>query len=396
MHRIVLDARSLVGQRAGVGRYTAEVARRLPALLPGIALGFHIVRVAPDFAAIDAERRSTGSAASETLRRRFVDLAKRIPFAKPAARLARVALARWAVRDDLYWAPNHALPAGVRGARNVVTIHDLSWMLHPEWHPRDRVALFSRHVPRSVHRAEVVVTVSRAIRDEVVERLGVPQQRIRVVANGVDRAIFRPRPIRESDTVLALLGIRGPFILAAGTIEPRKNLHTLLSAWARLDETRRREHELVIAGGEGWRDSPIRTALAAAGPSVRVAGRVDDEELACLYSRATALVYPSAYEGFGLPPIEALACGTLPVVADIPVMREVVGGLGLLFGMPADDGALAAALEEMLSRGPADAETRQKRSESVARYTWDESARIHAGIFSDLLDTRVQNPPGPG
>lgn len=366
-----------------MGRYTAEVSRRLPALLPGVRLGFHVVRISSKPPPDAPGQRGEGRPAHG--RRPMVAFLKAVPLAKPAARALALGMARWAVRGDLYWAPNHALPAGVHGARNVVTIHDLSWMLHPQWHPRDRVSLFHRLVPQSVRRADVVITVSRAIRDEVAELLGVPVERIRVIPNGVDRDLFRLRGRDEVESTLRRLGLARPFVAAVGTIEPRKNLETLLAAWSRLDAEQRRDHELVIAGGAGWQDGAIRAALASAGATVRTVGRVDDDELAALYGAATALAYPSVYEGFGLPPMEALSSGTLPIVADIPVMREVVGESGVLYGQPRDAGALAGALELALSRGPPDAATRERRRAAGAGLDWDRSARAHAEVFAPLL-----------
>jgi glycosyltransferase involved in cell wall biosynthesis len=371
--RIVLDARSLIGARTGVGRYAAEIGRRLPAELPGVQLGFHKRWVSPRPPPA-VERRSLAS------------LLKRVPLARPAARSLTAAIAWWAVQADLYWAPNHALPAGVRCKRTVVTVHDLSWLLHPAWHPADRVALFLRRVPRSLARADVVVNVSQTVRDELIELLRVPPERIRVVPNGIDQQLFRPRSEAEAAPMLRRLRLDArPFVLAVGTIEPRKNLQALLVAWARLGKEKRREHDLVIAGGEGWQDAAIRSALSAAGPDVRALGRVSDEELASLYSRAAALVYPSVYEGFGLPPLEALATGTLPIVADIPVMREVVGDRGILYGRPDDSDALASALDMAVSRASPDDAVRAQRRASVSGFTWDRSAHAHAAIFSALL-----------
>lgn len=371
----------MIGQRSGVGRYAAEILKRLPAALPSfVELGFHTILVSK-FPPVPLDE-----VASEARRPSLLAALKRAPLLRPAARAVSALLARFAIDGELYWAPNHSLPRGVSFPRNVVTVHDLSWLLHPDWHPADRVAIFGRDVPRSLARADRVICDSQAIRADLIERLRVPPERVSVVHLGADPQRFRIRSATEIAPVLQRfsLGAR-PFLLSVGTLEPRKNLATLLAAWARLGKAERREHELLIAGGEGWRDGPLRAALQAAGPSVRVLGRVSEEELACLYARATALVYPSVYEGFGLPPLEALACGTLPVVADLPVLHEVLGAAAVFYGAPLDTAALEAALVPLLSGGPADASTREQRRSARAGFTWEKSARAHAALFAQLL-----------
>lgn len=224
----------------------------------------------------------------------------------------------------LYHEPNHipiktALPT-------VTTVHDLSVLIHPEWHPEDRVRWYNENFERGRRQTNRFIAVSEFTRTEMVSLMGIPADRIDVIFQAA-RPGFTPRPLESAARTCVELDLPQRFFLFVGTLEPRKNIVTLLDAHAALAPAIRRECPLVLVGSWGWRNEAIRERLVAraASDDLRLLGYVDDETLAHLYSACTALVWPSLYEGFGLPPLEAMACGGPVITSNVASLPEVVG-----------------------------------------------------------------------
>ena len=214
----------------------------------------------------------------------------------------------------------------------VITVHDLSHLRHPETHPAARVRQFERKLPAAIERAAGILTPSAFTRHEVIEVFGVPPERVVATPLGVDAAFF-PRSRDETAAVLGPLALtHGRYFLAVGTLEPRKNLTTTLDAHARLPQRVRAGYPLVVAGMSGWLNDAISRRLEAARArgDVMLLGHVGDEQLPLLYAGAAMLAYPSLYEGFGLPPLEAMASGVPVAVSDRASLPEVVGDAGIL------------------------------------------------------------------
>jgi glycosyltransferase involved in cell wall biosynthesis len=232
----------------------------------------------------------------------------------------------------------------------VVTIHDLSWLRYPETHPADRVRWLERGLPRALERAAAILVDSAFVRDEVVAMFDVSPQRVTVAHLGVSPA-FRPRRPEETAVTLRPLGLQhGQYLLSVGTIEPRKNVGHVLAAFARLPAALRKTFPLVIAGARGWRAADLERELGllADRGQVRFLGHVPADDLPHLYAGATAFVFPSLYEGFGLPPLEAMACGVPVLASDRAAMPEVIGDAGVAIDpeRPEDTAIKIAALLE--------------------------------------------------
>lgn len=276
-----------------------------------------------------------------------------------AARLALPRLDRLAGGADVALVP---APAPVRpGVPYVLTVHDLTWLEAPGDFPRwERAVLAAARVGRLVERAAAVAAVSEATRRAVLARW--PGARVEVVAPGID--VPRADPARAA-AVRERLGVAGPVVLFAGVLEPRKAPDVLVRAWARagLDAT------LVLAGGGG---------MAVEGPRVVRAGHLERADLEALLCDATALVLPSWREGFGLPPLEALAAGVPPVVADLPVYDETVGDGALRFA-PGDEAGLAEQLARVIGDPAVRAEVVARGRPRALGFTWERSAAaVHA------------------
>lgn len=229
----------------------------------------------------------------------------------------------------LYHEPNflsHSFPDPT-----VITAHDLSWIRFPETHPAERVELMNRLFPRCIERADHVITDASFIRDEIIAEFGVSPDRITSVPLAA-RTIFRPRSKSECASVLSQTGlVYRRFILCVGTLEPRKNLELMIRAYAAMPDAFRQRFPLVLVGMKGWLTSPIEAVMQPLilSGQVRPLGFTTDGDLAALYASARVLVYPSLYEGFGLPPLEAMASGTPVIVSDRSTLPEVVGNAGI-------------------------------------------------------------------
>jgi alpha-1,3-rhamnosyl/mannosyltransferase len=227
--------------------------------------------------------------------------------------------------DYVLHSPNYLLFE--HNGPRVCTVHDLSWMHFPNYHPVERVDIMRRRMPRTLEIADMVVTDSEFVRREVIDLFSIDPLRVRAVPLGVDSA-FRPRAASETQSALAALGLRhGTYLLALATLEPRKNLGRLLDAYEGLGPALRQRYPLVLAGAKGWRAQGLVDRidrLASRNEAIRL-GFVSEETLPHLLAGARALAFPSIYEGFGLPPLEAMASG-VPVVASVASsIPEVTG-----------------------------------------------------------------------
>ncbi len=288
---------------------------------------------------------------------------------------------------DLFHGTDHLLPP-FRRIRSVFTVHDVIPQLLPEFHlPLNRWYL-TLMFPRFLRRADAVIAVSECTKRDTVRLYGVPEERIHVIYEGVDP---RFRPARDHAVLQQVRGryhLPQEYILYVGTIEPRKNLTRLLEAYHAL----RQEgfpHKLVFVGAKGWLYQPVFDRMRELGleDDVILPGYITDEDLPAIYAGASLFVFPSLYEGFGLPPLEALACGVPAVVSDASSLPEVVGDAALKVP-PEDTAALAHAMERVLS----DAELAQRLAaagpDRAGLFTWEKAAEETVALYHRVLGDR--------
>lgn len=315
----------------------------------------------------------------------------RWPTLQPEARIAweQVALPIRARRDalDLLHCPVLIQPL-LAPVPTVVTAHDLIFLRYPDRFPRLKRLYLRALAARSLRGARRVIAVSEATKRDVTALLGIPAEKITVVPNGVDTRRFYRRPPEKVAAFRAEHGLPERMILYVGTLEPRKNLPLLLRAYAaaRADLG---GAQLVIGGGKGWYYEEIfrvaRELGLTDGPgAVRFAGYVPDGELPMWYNSATAFVYPSEYEGFGLPPLEAMACGTPVITADRAALPEVVGDAGLLID-PSSADALAEALRAVLCRPEVAGRLAAAGVARAARFPWSATAAATLAVYHAAL-----------
>jgi len=275
------------------------------------------------------------------------------------------------MREGVWWAPNFVPCVWGGGRRLVVTVHDLSCFDHPEWHPAERVRFMEEQLPRALNEAQVVTVVSEATKRRLQAWFGVPDERVVVTYPGVDR-VFAPVGGGQAQRWLSRAGVVPQrYFLGVGTIEPRKNWLTVLQAYAMLPRRVREGWPLLVVGMKGWMTDAIEELAAPlrAEGSVRFLGFVPDEGLAALYTHTAGFFYLSFYEGFGLPPVEAMACGAPVVVGNQSSLPEVVVDAGVL--LPPEE---ADAVRETMVRLAEDEALRralaQRGIARAQRFTW--------------------------
>ena len=372
--RICIDMSPAVHQRGGIGRYAREIAAALRRIDPdGEYVGLC------DRGAYGRGEALPGGMALAT--HGLVDRAWRL-YSLESHILSRPADGRLPAAD-LFHATDNVLPR-VAGMRTVMTLHDLAFHIYPQTHQRLNRWYLRVAMPRMLRSADAVIAVSHATAQDAVRLYGVEEERLRVIHEGVE-ARFRPAGADDVARVRAAYGLPERYLLHVGTIEPRKNLLALLEAY-RMLRSQGVDCPLVLVGRRGWLSESFFAARREAGLErhVRVLGAVADGDLVALYSGAAAFVFPSLYEGFGLPVLEAMACGAPVVCADNSSLPEVAGDAALL--VPATDAAgLAAAVRRVLDDDVLRQDLCAKGRRRAAGFTWERAAYETLRLYRDLL-----------
>jgi glycosyltransferase involved in cell wall biosynthesis len=372
--RIGIDVTSAVRQGGGIGRYTRELlralaladpesqyrlfftSRRQPHALPPLGGNFRVRHIPLD----DIW---------------FVRLWHRAGVPMPVEWLSGAV--------DLFHSPDFVLPPTLPRTRTLLTVHDLSFVRDPESAPAVLRDYLNVVVPRSVRRADHVFTDSEATRQDLAELYRTPPEKMSVLYCGISEAFQPVMDAARLEAVRARYGLGGwPFILAVGTLQPRKNYTRLIQAFAQIA---RGDLRLVIAGGRGWLFDAVFAEVERLRLKERVLfpGFIDDADLPALYSAAGVLAYPSIYEGFGLPMLEAMACGT-PVVASTASCLPEVAGEAALLAPPTDVDALAGALQRAVQDDALRGDLIAKGFQRARQFGWDASARQLAATYRRL------------
>ncbi len=364
--KVAVDFTAGVRQYGGVGRYARGLVRGLAGALAETGedhrlrllwAGPPVLDVPRDWPLTEARRLP--------LPDRWMTVAwQRLRLPLPADLLAGGA--------DVFYCPDFVLPPVAR-ARTVVTVHDLSYVVHPETHFPPLRRYLDTVVPRAVQRADLVFADSEQTREDLSRYLGVSGEKVRVVLSAAE-PWFQPAVEERVATVLQRHGIDRPYLFSAGTIQPRKNLVTVFEALRQLVD-RGRDLLLVHVGRPGWLYEPIYEALERSGVKNRVRFlAVEDDELVALYSGAVSLVFPSLYEGFGIPCLEAMACGTPVIASHAGSLAEVVQDAGMKVE-PLDAGAIVAGVERLLDDVAFRKDLIERGFAQAARFSWHATGR---------------------
>jgi glycosyltransferase involved in cell wall biosynthesis len=369
--RIGIDATALPARRLGAANYTICLTSEL---LKASSADQFVIFTKP------AQAGLFGAAPNATI------VPVRLPTRTYRLAWEQLALPRLArrYRLDLLHSPHYTVPLALE-CPSVVTIHDMTFFLFPRSHQLYRRLFFRAMIPRAARRANAIITPSVSTRTDLLRLLGVAENRVRVVLHGVTPD-FRPiLDCSASRELLARYGIQTPYLLYVGNLEPRKNLPRLLRAFGELLQEEISAW-LVLVGTRGWMNTPIGETVRTLrlGERVRFTGYVEQEDLPTLYSRAAGFVYPSLYEGFGFPVLEAMACGVPVVTSNTSSMAEIAGEAALLVD-PFDASALAQALGKVL-RDPRLAGDLGRRGLARAReFTWSRTATGTLEVYREAV-----------
>jgi glycosyltransferase involved in cell wall biosynthesis len=269
----------------------------------------------------------------------------------------------------------------------VITIHDLAFIRFPQTFRAYNRTYLDMATRISARRAHMILAVSEHTKREVVEILGVPPERV-VVTHDAARVQFKPQPAARITAFRQRKSLPERFLLYVGTLEPRKNLITLLEAYSKIADTVR--IPLIVGGGKGWMYAAVFKRLAELGlqDKVHFVGYIDEEDLPLWYAAATVFVFPSIYEGFGMPPLEAMACGTPVVTSNSSSLPEVVGDAGIMVP-PTDTDALAAALVQMLQDDTLRQTCRERGIQRARSFSWRTTAEKTRKVYEQVAKSLV-------
>lgn len=380
--RVLLNTLTTLGHKTGIGRYTAELYAGLRAeLAAGETLDtFPAGWLRTGCSWLRSQMKGGGGGGGTGKRswrgwmkeqagqwwRNFLD-------ARFAGALRRHAY-------DLYHEPNNVpLPARVP---TVVTLHDLSVLLYPQWHPAERVAYYERCFRDGLSRCAHILTDTEAVRREIIRHLGVAPERVTAAHLGVQPDL---RPVAPEVVAARLRALKLPasYLLSVGTLEPRKNQLMLVRAYCRLPASVRERYPLLLVGGLGWNNGDLRACLDGEGKRAGVLhlGYVPDADLATIYSGARALLFPSFYEGFGFPPLEMQACGGAVVASTAAAVAEVCAGSPALLLDPHDADAWHDALLRVCKDDDFHASLCSGATTAAARFTWRRCAAETLAVY---------------
>ena len=379
---IYVDVSAAAHGRAGLGRYAANLVRSLLKLDDGrqhahsFALFYNRDRTTRPVDGLEAVPTRTVSAGYKPWR-----------MAVWLGQLTRADFGRLIPGAELFHATEHLLMP-LRDVPTVLTVHDLIYHLFPQYHKRLNYTYLNAAMPVYVQRADAVITISESSKKDLVRLYGVDPQKVTVIYEAAS-AHLKPAARVDVDRVRQRYGLPESFVVTVGTIEPRKNLSRLLDA---LMIARRSGHDvgLVIVGSKGWLYEGFYRKLEQheGREHVLVTGYLPDEDLAAVYSAAQLCVVPSLYEGFGLPILEAMACGTPVACSNVSSLPEL-GGAAALYFDPYDAQEMAACIGQLAGQPALREDLRAKGMAQAARFSWERTARETLDVYEKVLAARA-------
>lgn len=376
--KVVLNSLSITFPISGVGRYTLMLAKSLSIFI-GEENIFWFGKVNEN----TENKNSRHLSIMHTSQSLFKKLFRKIPYCRSFIfniRNNRFRSYVEKVKPHIYHETNYALFDFDEG-QTVTTLYDLSFVRHPEWHPKDRVKYFEQYCLKKLTQVNKIITISEFTKKEIMELLGIQSNKIHVVPPGVDK-VFKPEGKK-------LDNFPKDYILYVGNIEPRKNLSLLLEAYQFLPKKVKDKHPLVLAGAFGWYAKKLKEKLnyLKGKENLIVIGYISQNLLPNLYRGATLFVYPSLYEGFGLPVVEAMACGTPVIALNVTALPEVIGDAGLLVEPGNIDGLIDSILRILGNK-----ETRDKMIKKglhrAQEFSWWKCAQQMLEIYGQCFSKK--------
>ena len=369
--KILIDTVSLLSPLTGIGRYTYEISKLLEN---------------------DTRLKKTyfyGYFSRELLYRskegdfKYVkQLISKFPLFKKFIRKCITFSSKFFTsKYDLYWQPNFIPNKEIIAKKVITSVHDFSFILHKEFHPKERIEYFENNFFQNIYRSDMIITGSEFSKREILQRLDFKASQVKVIYHGLNHKLFKVLEDRSIDFKLPK-----KFIFSVGSIEPRKNLLGLLQAYNLLDKTLKESYHLVLAGFKGWENKEIMELIELNKSHIHYLGFLSDEDLVKTYNLASLFVFPSFYEGFGLPVLEAMACGTPVVCSDYSSLPEV-GGDAVVYCNPKSIEDIKEKMEYVLKDATPQDKMQKAGIKRAKNFTWEKSAKEHLKVFEEVLQS---------
>ena len=378
--KIGIDVSLAVGQRSGIGNYAYNMAKELAkidkknayTLFPFFYYIYH-----PEFKGFET------SISNPNFKLKYKHLSKKwIDYIWMESGIDKKEI----IGDvNIFHSTSFSAPENVK-SKLVVTIYDVSFITHPQFHQKANIEHCNYGTMEAVKHADIIIAISEHTKDDLIKYFNCPSEKIKVTYLGYDKEIFRPiKEEAEIEKVLKKHKIDKPFILNLGTVEPRKNIEGLIRAYSLLANNLKDKYDLVIGGGKGWLDSDLYPLIQELKleDKIKFLGYVDEEDLAYLYSATACFIYPSFYEGFGLPVLEALACGAPVISSDISSIPEVIGEAGILID-PRKNEEISAAIGKLLDDTSLQDTLKKKALLQAKKFSWEKCATQTLEIYESL------------
>ncbi len=366
--KIVINATPLLSFATGVGRYTYEISKYLEQdkqLKVDFFYGYYSKKL------IEPDEKTVLKSFKSSIRSKYIKKILR----KLLAIFSKIRISKY----DVYWEPNFIPIRHINTNKIISSIHDFSFILYKDFHPRERIEYFDNYFFKNIYKSDMIICFSEFTKREIMERLNFEDNRIKVIPHGVKHDVFRV----HNDLSLGFV-LPQKFILCVGSIEPRKNLLGLLKAYDKLSSEIKSEYKLVLAGFKGWKNKDIMKIIDDNKEYVIYLGYISDLELAKVYNLASLFVFPSFYEGFGFPPLEAMACGTPVITSNVSSLPEV-GGDAVIYCNPYDIEDIKEKIEMVLNNKELQRKMIEKGLKRVKQFTWEKAAKKHLEVFNKVL-----------
>jgi len=368
---ILIDALSLLSSMTGVGRYTYEISKKLKSIdnfKYTYFYGYYSDKLIETSDAFGVKNLKS--------------LIVKNSFLKKIARKLLLFISSLSTTTyDLYWQPNFILKDCIKAKKTVTTVHDFSFILYKDCHPKERIEYFEKNFLKNIIKSDMLITGSKYSKQEILDRLDFKEDKIRVIYHGLDHDIFK-----IYDNINLDFDLPDKFILSVGSIEPRKNLFGLLKAYNLLEADIKSKYKLVLVGFKGWQNQELMEIINNNKENIHYLGFIDDIELAKVYNLASCFVFSSFYEGFGLPPLEAMACGT-PVIASNTTSIPEVCGDAALYCDPSDVQNIKQKIGLVLNDINLQKEMIINGLKRAKKFSWEKSANEHIKLFSEVLSS---------
>lgn len=367
--KLLIDTIPLLSPLTGIGRYTYEISKHITSR--------ELFEVTYFYGYYS--KNLIGPSSHSELKGIKTLLTKYTIVKKIVRKILLTASQIFASSYDLYWQPSFIPNKGIKAKKIITTVHDFSFLQYRNYHPKERIDYFETYFNTSVIQSNMIITGSKYTKQEIVEKLDFSEEKIKVIYHGIDHTLFK-----VYETHLTAIEVPSQFILSVGSIEPRKNLLGLLKAYILLDEKIKKEYPLILTGFKGWENKEIMKIIEQNREYIQYLGFVSDEALADLYNRANLFVFPSFYEGFGLPPLEAMACGTPVIASQTSSMPEICVDAAI-YCDPYDEKDISKKIMLVLQDTSLQQSLIRKGLSRASKFTWERAAKEHLAVFQEVL-----------